>query len=125
MGHFDPVFNNAKLGLPDIARSYGLEPPNILSNRAAQISRGAERMNYPELNDEQKLFGAIVNGEAGGNSEAAQRAVSHVIMNHFGNREWRAIPMIGGLLLTQDQFSCIDDPRSQPFQEMKGYLSRK
>lgn len=124
MGYFDPALNDAKLGLPDIARGYDSESPNTLSNRAAQISRGAERMNYPELNDEQKLFAATVNGEAAGSSEAAQRAVSHVIMNRFGINEWKEKPTVAGLL-TRDQFSCIDDPKSQPFQEMKDYLNRR
>lgn len=81
-------------------------------------------MAYPDLNDEQKLFIATVAGEAGGNSEKAQRAVAHVIMNRVGYKDWAKHDTVGKLL-TPDQFSSINDPNNQPFQEMTKYLQNR
>ncbi len=76
---------------------------------------------YPNLTDEQKLFIATVAGEAGGSSDAAQRAVANVIMNRVGYKEWKDRDTIGKNL-TRDQFSSINDPQNQPFNEMTEYL---
>jgi spore germination cell wall hydrolase CwlJ-like protein len=81
-------------------------------------------MNFPNLSDEQKLFIATVAGEAGGSSEATQRAVAHVIMNRVGYKDWSNRDTVAKNL-TSDQFSSIDDPNNQPFQEMQKYLKNR
>ncbi len=47
-----------------------------------------------------------------------------MIMNRVGYKDWAAYDTVGKLLTT-DQFSSINDPNNQPFQEMSKYLQSR
>lgn len=58
--------------------------------------------------DEFRLFVAIVYGEANGCSEAAWRAVGHVIMNRVGNYEWLKMKTVTAVITQKYGFEAYN-----------------
>jgi len=54
------------------------------------------------------LFVAIVYGEANGCSEAAWRAVGHVIMNRVGNKEWSKLKTVTAIITQKYAFEAYN-----------------
>ena len=70
----------------------------------AKIIAPSSKSGIPE--DEFKLFVAIVYGEANSCSEAAWRAVGHVIMNRVGNNEWSKLKTVTAIITQKYAFEA-------------------
>src|SRR5208283_2565444 len=68
-----------------------------------------------------QLFASTVYGEAGASSEAAQKAVGHVIENRVGQREWKALDTVSKVI-EKSGFDAYSQQTEQFTQAMK-YLS--
>lgn len=70
----------------------------------AKIIASSSISGIPE--DEFKMFVAIVYGEANSCSEAAWRAVGHVIMNRVGNNEWSKLKTVTAIITQKYAFEA-------------------
>jgi spore germination cell wall hydrolase CwlJ-like protein len=70
----------------------------------AKIIAPSSKSGIPE--DEFKLFVAIIYGEANSCSEAAWRAVGHVIMNRVGNNEWSNLKTVTEIITQKYAFEA-------------------
>jgi spore germination cell wall hydrolase CwlJ-like protein len=80
------------------------EKAELIGNNKSHIT-GTVNKNSTTVG-EFELFVAIVYGEANSCSEAAWRAVGHVIMNRIGNHEWSKLNTVTAILTQKYAFEA-------------------
>lgn len=81
---------------------------------------GDEEESMDELTDEEKLFIAVVTGEAGENDTAGQLAVAHTVINRTRHSRF---PNTVTEVLTPDQYNAASG--NVPYNAMMNYLNNR
>jgi hypothetical protein len=102
---------------------------NYLGASEKNVSNGNDKSNKPTTDktniipaNEFKLFIAIVYAEANTCSEAAWRAVGHVIMNRVGNHEWLKLKTVTAIVTQKNGFEAY---KNKHFNLAEKYLNDK
>lgn len=77
------------------------------------------------LNEDEKLFVAVVAAESIGEGQLAWQVVSNVIMNRVGQREWSKLTTPTEVMKQKYQFSCLNDGGSPQYLKAVTYLKNR
>lgn len=77
-----------------------------------------------ELNEEEKLFIAVVAGESIGQGELGWQVVANMIMNRVGSREWAALKTPTEVM-NSNHFDCLKEGGSNEYNKAVKYLENR
>lgn len=81
-------------------------------------------INY-ELNDDEKLFIAVIAGESISEGELGWQIVANVIMNRVGSREWAKFTTPREIIEQPHQFTCLSGGGSREYRKAVEYLENR